>query len=126
MAQNVLVIGASLKAERYSNMAVNLLLDYGHVVKALGKREGKIKSVDVHKEMWVYPELDTITLYLNPANQEDYKAYIINLNPKRVIFNPGTENPEFEKELEKSGIPIERACTLVLLRTNQFDQIGVM
>jgi predicted CoA-binding protein len=122
MAQKVLVLGASLKKDRYSNVALNMLLDYGHEVKALGNREGELRGVSIQTEKWTYTDLDTITLYLGPANQEDYKAYIIKLNPKRVIFNPGTENLEFENELKASEIETERACTLVLLRTNQFDQ----
>jgi predicted CoA-binding protein len=126
MAQKVLVVGASLKAERYSNIAINMLLDYGHEVKALGRREGEIREVSIQKEKWAYTDIDTVTMYLSPANQEEYKAYIINLNPKRVIFNPGTENPEFARELEKSGIQTEQACTLVLLRTNQFDEIQLV
>jgi len=126
MSQKVLVIGASLKAERYSNIAINMLLDYGHEVKALGRREGEIRGVSIQKEKWTYTDLDTITMYLSPANQEDYKAYIINLNPRRVIFNPGTENPEFAQDLSKSGIQTEVACTLVLLRTNQFDEIELV
>ena len=121
MAQKVLVIGASLKAERYSNIAINMLLDYQHEVKALGRKEGVIRGVSIQKEKWNYSDIDTVTMYLNPANQEEYKDYILSLKPKRVIFNPGTENPEFANTLEKAGIQTEEACTLVLLRSDQFD-----
>lgn len=120
MKQKVLVMGASLNPERYSYMATNMLLDYGHEVMAFGLREGEIRNVWIHKELPKDPEVDTVTLYLGPANQTAYYDYILELNPKRVIFNPGTENPEFEERLKAKGIEPLRACTLVMLRTNQF------
>ena len=117
----VLVVGASLKTERYSNMAVNMLLDYGHEVVAIGGREGQIRDVEIIKGHPPMQEIDTITLYLGPARQPTEYEYLISLNPKRVIFNPGTENPVFENMLKEHNIVVLRACTLVLLRTNQFE-----
>jgi len=67
-----------------------------------------------------FQNIDTVTLYLNPKNQKEYYQQIVDLNPRRVIFNPGTENPEFYEILENAGIEVEVACTLVLLATGQY------
>lgn len=121
---NVLVIGASLKKERYSNIAINMLTEFQHNIYALGLRKGVVNSTEIKTDRdIVVPsdvEIDTVTLYLNSVRQVEYYDYIIGLNPKRVIFNPGTENDEFYKLLEKANIEYEVACTLVLLRTNLF------
>ncbi len=121
MSQNVLVLGASHKKERYSNMAVRMLLDYHHQVFARGNKSGFIESAEVVTENKPFDDIDTITLYLNPTNQKVFYEYILSLKPKRVIFNPGTENKELQKHLSENGILFEEACTLVLLRTNQFE-----
>ena len=115
------VIGASENPMRYSNMAVRLLDEYDHEVVALGRRDGHINDMDVIKQ---WPEkienLDTLTLYLNPKNQEEHYDYIIGLHPKRIIFNPGTENIELAQRAHAEGIETTEACTLVKLRTNQY------
>jgi len=118
--KKTLVIGASLNPVRYSNMAINRLVSYGHLVVAIGLREGNVAGIDITKEKEEFKEVDTITLYLNPRRQIDYYKYIISLHPKRVIFNPGTENPELYKILKENAIEFEIACTLVLLSTNQY------
>ncbi len=118
--KKTLVIGASLNPSRYSNMAMIRLTQNGHTVKALGLREGEVAEVNITKEKKVFKDLDTITLYLNPKRQIDYYEYILSLNPKRVIFNPGTENPELYKILNENNIEFELACTLILLSTNQY------
>lgn len=120
MAKKTLVLGASLKPERYSNMAINRLVNYNHQTKAFGLRKGEVAGVSIDTELINYDGIDTVTLYLNAKRQTDYYDYIVNLNPKRVIFNPGTENPEFYKMLKENGIDYEVACTLVLLGTNQY------
>lgn len=117
---NVLVIGASENEERYSNRAVKMLFGYGHTVFAIGNRVGEIQKVKIQKDKIQFENIDTITLYLNAKNQESYHDYILGLNPKRVIFNPGAENPKLEKMLAEKGIHFEEACTLVMLRANQF------
>ncbi len=76
--------------------------------------------MQITKERIAYKEIDTITLYLNSSRQKDFYEYILSLNPRRVIFNPGTENPEFYKILKNNKIEFEVACTLVLLGTNQY------
>ncbi len=117
-----LVMGASENTARYSNMAIKMLKAYGHPVLALGKQKGEVDNVKIetNTDSFLPNSIDTVTLYLNPANQEKYYDFIIGLNPKRVIFNPGTENPELEDLLHKNHIKTEEACTLVLLRTAQF------
>ena len=120
MVQQVLVLGASLKTNRYSNIAIKLLKSYGHDIYAIGNREGEVEGIEIVKSRLEIPNLDTLTLYLNPSNQEPYLDYIIQLNPKRVIFNPGTENPVLTDLLDQAGIAHENSCTLVLLRSNQF------
>lgn len=122
MTEKVLVLGASLKADRYSNIAINMLLDYGHEVTAVGNKIGEVRTISVIKEIPGNIQFDTVTLYLNPKNQEPYYQSILKLKPKRVIFNPGTENPIFMGLLRDAGIFVEIACTLVLLRTNQFEE----
>ncbi len=118
--KKTLVIGASLNPARYSNLAINRLTQNGYPVMALGLREGEVNGVQITKERIAYKEIDTITLYLNSSRQKDFYEYILSLNPRRVIFNPGTENPEFYKILKNNKIEFEVACTLVLLGTNQY------
>lgn len=118
--KKTLVIGASLNPVRYSNMAMIRLVENGHDVVAVGLREGIVAGVTITKEKETFKNIDTVTLYLNPKRQVDYYDYILSLKPKRVIFNPGTENPEFYLILDKNNIAYEVACTLVLLSTNQY------
>jgi|SRR5690606_2688152 len=120
MDKKTLVIGASTKPERYSNIAINRLVTYGHTVVAIGLKKGVVAGVELSTEKEAFKDVDTVTLYLNPKRQLEYYEYIISLKPKRVIFNPGTENPEFYKLLRKNQIEAEEACTLVLLGTNQY------
>jgi predicted CoA-binding protein len=115
-----LVIGASLKPNRYSNMAIMKLKQLEIETVAIGLKSGLVDDVIIETEKIKFDQIHTVTLYLNPKRQEEYYNYIINLNPKRVIFNPGTENPEFYQLLDKHNIKYEIACTLVLLSTNQY------
>ena len=116
-----LVIGASLNSSRYSNMAIVKLKQFHIETVALGLKSGLVEDVAIATEKKAFDDIHTVTLYLNPKRQEEYYDYIISLNPKRVIFNPGTENPEFYELLKKSGIITEVACTLVLLTTGQYN-----
>lgn len=118
--KKTLVLGASEKVERYANKAVRLLQEYRHDVVAVGNKEGEINGIKISKEFPSNQDIHTVTLYLSEQNQVPYYDKIIQLKPQRVIFNPGTENPDFEKKLNESGIETEEACTLVLLRTNAF------
>lgn len=120
MTKKTLVIGASENLERYSNKAMRMLLEYNHPVVAVGKQAGQAYGVAIHADLPSFEELDTITLYLNPMNQKKLYEYILKQKPKRIIFNPGTENPELEEMARAQGIDCLEACTLVLLRSNQF------
>lgn len=116
-----LVIGASSKPERYSNRALHMLHQHGKETEALGLREAQYAFGKIDAGRPDYKDIDTVTMYVGPKNQAEYYDYIIGLKPRRVIFNPGTENPEFFKILDKEGIQWEAACTLVLLSTGQYD-----
>ena len=118
--KKTLVFGASLNPKRYSNIAIHRLCAHGLEVNAFGLRTGEICGIKIDTELQTYDAIHTVTLYLNPKRQQPYYEYIIGLNPARVIFNPGTENPEFYKRLESASINFEVACTLVLLSTNQY------
>jgi len=120
MNKKTLVLGASLKPDRYSNMAIKKLIDYNYETVAFGMKQGEVSHVFIDDELKAYKSIDTVTLYLNPSRQKEYYDYIISLNPNRVIFNPGTENPELYVILNENNINYEVACTLVLLSTNQY------
>ncbi len=120
MRKKTLVLGASLKEERYSNRAVHRLRAQNIPVVAFGMKDGMIGGIIVDTEKKQYGNIDTVTLYLNPKRQKEFYEYILSLKPRRVIFNPGTENDEFVKILNQNEIEAEEACTLVLLSLNQF------
>mgnify|MGYP000393554038 FL=1 len=109
-----LILGASENPNRISFQAATRLMARGEEVFLIG-RGNSVNGVSIHKELLAFKGIDTVTLYLNPKRQEEYYSYVVDLKPKRVIFNPGTENPEFESKLQEEGIETERACTLVLL-----------
>ena len=118
--KKTLVLGASLNPVRYSNMAINRLVNNKFDVVAIGLREGHVAGVEISKEQQLFDDIDSVTLYLNPQRQKEYYTYIVSLNPRRVIFNPGTENPELYQLLHENNIESEVACTLVLLGTIQY------
>lgn len=119
-SKKTLVLGASENPQRYSYLAVQKLLSYHHPVVAIGKKEGRVHGIDIWKEKKMENDIDTVTLYLNPENQKKYYDYILELNPKRIIFNPGTENDELAAKAKDKGIKTQEACTLVLLSTGQY------
>lgn len=119
-SKKTLILGASENPERYSYLALHRLLAHGHEVVAIGKKEGVLINIPIQKGMPAVSDIDTITLYLNPANQKNYYDYLLSLNPRRIIFNPGTENEELEMKANEKGIETLHACTLVMLSTNQY------
>ena len=119
MGKKTLVLGASNNPERYSFLVINRLVANNHAVRAIGLDEGEVNGVKIVKVKKRYKKIDTVTLYLNKENQKDYYEYIIALSPKRIIFNPGTENSELENILIKNNISFERSCTLTLLAIGQ-------
>ena len=118
--KKTLVIGASTKPDRYSFKAINMLVEKGHSVLAIGQNTGEVAGIKIYTKSIPLSQINTVSLYLNPARQRDYYNYIVEAKPKRVIFNPGTENPEFYQLLQLNNIKVEVACTLVLLTTNQY------
>lgn len=120
MGKKTLVIGASENPARYGNLAVQSLRGKGHPVVAIGSRKGQVLDVNIETEKLPFEEIDTVTLYLNPTNQQAYYDYILSLKPKRIIFNPGTENIILEQLAREQGIHTMEACTLVLLSTGQY------
>ena len=118
--KKTVVIGASENPERYSNKAIHRLVSHQHPVVAIGLRKGNVDGVEIITDRPQMDDIDTVTLYVNPKNQEAYYDYILSLKPKRIIFNPGAENPEFEKRAEENGIEVVEACTLVMLSIGNY------
>lgn len=118
--KKTLVLVASPKPDRYSNKAVKLLMENAVPTIAISRRKGAIGDLDFLVGKPLIDGIHSVTLYLNPINQKEFYSYIISLKPKRVIFNPGTENPELQDLLDQNAIYWEEACTLVMLRTNQY------
>lgn len=120
MSKKTLVLGASDNPERYSYLAVKKLQAYHHDVVAIGRKTSTIGNILIQKEKTPIEDVDTVTLYLNPLAQKEYYDYILSLKPKRIIFNPGTENEELEKLALANKIEPIEACTLVMLSTGQY------
>lgn len=120
MKKKTLVLGASSNPSRYSYLAVQRLRAHNHPVIAIGRRVGQIAGVEISKEHLQQENVDTVTLYLNPQNQVEYYDYILQLHPKRIIFNPGTENDELIEKAKEHNIQPVIACTLVMLSTGQY------
>jgi predicted CoA-binding protein len=121
--KNVVVVGASPKENRYSNMAVKLLKEHNYNPIPIHPIAEKIHDIKCYHSLDdVNDEIDTVTLYLSEKNLKPIVDKIINLKPRRVVFNPGTESDEIEKKFQNAGIKTIKACTLVMLRTGIFHQ----
>jgi predicted CoA-binding protein len=119
--EKVAVVGASNNEERYSCKAMKMLEQHGHIPVPVAPAKKEILGKKAFEKLAdVDEKIDTVTMYVGPARQTEVIDEIINLAPKRVIFNPGTENPLEYGRLRDAGINVIEACTLVLLRTNQF------
>jgi len=118
--KKTIVIGASSNPERYSYRAVKLLRKFGHTVVAIGIKEGEIEDIQIQKNKIFINEVHTVTMYVGPKNQPEYYQYILELKPKRIVFNPGTENPEFESMAKSQSIEVVEDCTLVMLNTGTY------
>lgn len=119
-SKKTVIIGASDNSNRYSYIAANRLVAHGHEVVPIGIKKGRVAGLDIITDHPALEQVDTITMYINPQRQPAYYDYILSLHPKRVIFNPGTENEELEEMLQQQGIQTMEACTLVMLSTGQF------
>ena len=115
-----MIIGASNNPERYAYKAAERLLGHGYEIELIGKKHEIIFGKKIDTEKKEFEDIDTVTLYISDKFQPEYYDYIVSLNPRRVIFNPGTENPELEEILIHNDIHVEEACTLVLLGTGQY------
>ncbi|WP_026897973.1 CoA-binding protein [Daejeonella oryzae] len=118
--KKTLIIGATINPSRYANLAAHRLVKYGHEIINVGIKSGEVAGVGIEKPEMIHSNVDTITLYIGPQHQDEYFDYIIQTNPKRIIFNPGTENLELEELARKNNIETIEACTLVMLSTGQY------
>lgn len=118
--KKTLILGATPDASRYAYLAANSLTRHGHSIVNVGIKQGEVAGVAIEKPETIHDDIDTITLYIGPQNQPPLYDYIINTHPKRIIFNPGTENTELKRMAEKAGIETDYACTLVMLSTGQY------
>ncbi len=120
--KKTLIVGATTNPERYAYLAAHRLTEHGHPIVPMGIKKGEVAGqpiMDLRKKPKI-EGIDTITLYIGPRHQGEWMDYLISLKPRRIIFNPGTENEEFEQKAREAGIEVEEACTLVLLSTGQF------
>lgn len=120
--KKTVIIGATSNPERYAYLAAGELVKKGHEIVPLGIRKGEVfgkEVLDIRTKPRI-ENVDTVTLYLGPARQPEWYDYILSLKPKRILFNPGTENQEFQKMALEAGVEAEEVCTLVMLRTGQF------
>lgn len=119
-AKKTLVLGATDNPSRYAYLAIRKLSSHGHPVVAIGKKPGKVESVAIETDHVPTDGVDTVTLYLNPRNQQEYYDYILDLQPKRIIFNPGTENDDLIRRAKENGIEPVIGCTLVMLSVGTY------
>jgi predicted CoA-binding protein len=118
--KKTLILGATPNPGRYAYLAANRLVSHGHTIVNVGLKSGEVAGVPIEKPEAIHNDIDTITLYVGPQNQPSLYDYILNTKPKRIIFNPGTENSALRKLAEEKGIETEYACTLVLLSIGQY------
>ena len=122
MAKKTVIIGATPDRSRYAYLAAQMLTEYDHEIVPLSIKKGEVfgkEILDLRKRPSI-ENVDTVTLYIGPQNQPEWYDYIISLKPKRIIFNPGTENDQLEKLAEEKGIEAVEGCTLVMLRSRQY------
>ena len=118
--KKTLIIGATNNPGRYASLAAHRLTAHGHSIINIGIKKGEVSGVPIERAGKIYEGVDTITLYVGAKHQTEYFDYILQTKPKRIIFNPGTENKELEDLVEENGIEAMHACTLVLLSTGQY------
>ncbi len=120
--KKTVIVGATTNSSRYAYLAAELLTNHKHEIVLLGIKKGEVfgKSILNIREKPAIPDVDTITLYIGSKHQPEWYEYLIGLKPKRIIFNPGTENTDFEKMAVAAGIEAIEACTLVMLGTGQY------
>ena len=120
--KKTVIIGATTNTSRYAYLAASMLTQYKHEIVPVGIKTGEVfnqQILNIRQKPFIN-DVDTITLYIGPQHQPEWYDYILSLKPKRIIFNPGTENEELELMAENKGIETMEACTLVLLRSGQY------
>lgn len=118
--KKTLIVGATENRDRYANRAAQSLLAHGHPIEMIGLRAGEVRGVPIRTGLPELTDIDTVTMYVGSKNQSGYYDYLKKLKPRRVIFNPGAENPELERELKQVGIEPLNACTLVMLSVGTY------
>ncbi len=120
--KKTVLIGATPNPNRYAYLAGNKLVQHGHELVPIGIRKGLLAGKQI-LDLKLHPkieDIDTITLYVGPKNLHEWEEYILSLNPKRIIFNPGTENPRLFSTANSNGIEVLEACTLVMLSAGTY------
>ena len=120
--KKTVIIGATTNQGRYAYLAARMLTEYKHEIVPVGIKDGAVFGKDI-LDIFQKPPIDnvhTVTMYIGPQRQPEHIDYILGLKPKRIIFNPGTENEEFIRRAEENGIEALEACTLVMLRSYQY------
>ncbi|SDP99333.1 hypothetical protein SAMN05428975_4991 [Mucilaginibacter sp. OK268] len=118
--KKTLVLGATPDTSRYAYLAANRLVSKGHTIVNVGIKTGEVAGVLIEKPETIHHDIDTVTLYVGPQHQPELYNYILDTHPKRIIFNPGTENSELRRLANEKGIQTENACTLVLLSIGEY------
>lgn len=118
--KKTLILGASTNSARYSYLVANKLVRKGYPIVNVGRKSGEVAGVEIEPAEIIHTDIDTVTMYVGAKNQPAYYDYVIETNPKRVIFNPGAENPELADKLRERGIEVVEGCTLVMLNTGQY------
>ena len=120
--KRTVIIGATTNPARYAYIAARMLTDYNHEIVPVGLKEGEVFGKEILDILEKPPvkDVDTVTLYIGPQRQPEYYNYILDMKPRRIIFNPGTENEVLEKMAEARGIEVIYGCTLVMLRSHQY------
>lgn len=121
MEKTTVLLGASPKPDRFAYKAVRSLQRRNIPVIALGRKDADLDGIKIRKGMpGDIGPVHTVTLYLNPKNQEEYYDYIISLQPSRIIFNPGTWNPDLAELARSHDIEVVRDCMLIMLNSSKF------
>ncbi len=120
--KKTIILGASPNPARYSNLAIRMLNDAGHEFVPVGIKKGELfgKPILNIRDKPQIEDVHTVSFYLGAEKQKEWYDYILGLRPKRLIFNPGAENPELSKLAKERGIEVENSCNLVLIQTGQF------
>lgn len=116
------IVGATDNPSRYAYLAASMLREYNHEIAPIGIKTGTVQGTEI-QDIRTRPDIKdvhTITMYIGPQHQPEWYDYLLSLKPKRIIFNPGTENEAFEKMAEAQGVEALEACTLVMLRSRHY------